>query len=213
MKILELFSGTGILSEIARGRGHETFTIDLIEPADMNADIMMLSADDILDATGWSGIDMLWASPPCTGFSVAAIGKMWAKQGDTYTPKHPTAQLSLGLLEHTIHLIEALNPLIWYVENPRGMARRMECVADLRRATVTYCQYGEERMKPTDIWYYSPFWTPRPHCKNGDSCHIAAPRGSLTGTQGIKGAKLRAKLPEELCVEVIEAAEGFLSDE
>ena len=37
--------------------------------------------------------------------------------------------------------------------------------------TVTYCQYGDTRMKPTDLWCSDSLfqqWTPRPMCKNGD---------------------------------------------
>ncbi len=38
-----------------------------------------------------------------------------------------------------------LNPnLIWYIENPRGMMRKMPCMQNLIRHTVTYCQYGDK---------------------------------------------------------------------
>ena len=74
------------------------------------------------------------------------------------------------------------------------------------RNTVTYCQYGDERMKPTDIWTNNDLWIPRPMCKNGDSCHVAAPRGSKTGTQGRKGAFERSRIPEDLCFEVLTAS-------
>lgn len=42
-------------------------------------------------------------------------------------------------------------------------------------------------------------------CKPGASCHEAAPRGSRTGTQGIKGAKDRGRIPEALFEEIFEA--------
>ena len=80
----------------------------------------------------------------------------------------------------------------------------------LPRATVTYCQYGDTRMKPTDIWtnhlstpLFSNGWNPKPICKNGDACHTAAPRGSQTGTQGLKGNYLRSIVPYELCKEIL----------
>lgn len=206
MRVVELFSGTGTLSRIARARGHRTLTVDLYEEADLQADILQLSADDIAEAIG-GPIDMLWASPICTGFSVAAIGRNWTKHDDgSFSPKTDSARLSQALLEKTVELIRELKPRSWFIENPRGMARKMACVQELERATVTFCQYGETRMKPTDIWFDAD-WQPRPACKNGDPCHVRAPRGSMTGTQGIRGALLRAKLPEQLCAEVIEAAE------
>jgi len=76
-----------------------------------------------------------------------------------------------------------------------------------RRETVTYCQYGDSRMKPTDIWTNDMGWTPRPMCKNGDSCHTPAPRGSQTGTQGLKGNHERSKIPPQLCEEIIKSIE------
>ena len=62
------------------------------------------------------------------------------------------------------------------------------CIRDryLPRYTVTYCQYGDNRMKPTDIWTNHPCPKFKPPCKNGDPCHVSAPRGSQTGTQGLK---------------------------
>ena len=74
-----------------------------------------------------------------------------------------------------------------------------------KRNTVTYCQYGDERMKPTDIWTNSDVWVPRPMCKNGSPCHVAAPRGSKTGTQGRSNAYERSKIPEDLCREILKS--------
>lgn len=211
MRVLELFSGTGNLSRIARERGHDTFTIDLDQPADANLDIYALSANDVLSLTGWDGVDVVWASPPCTGFSVATIGRSWENLGGgVYRPKSDAARESLALLTHTMTLIKGLAPAAWYVENPRGMARKMPGMRQHPRRTVTYCQYGESRMKPTDIWTNNPHWQSRPACSNGDPCHEAAPRGSRTGTQGERSVKIRARLPDELCLEVIEAAEAML---
>jgi hypothetical protein len=67
-------------------------------------------------------------------------------------------------------------------------------------------------MKPTDIWsnnlndlFYTDGWTPRPMCFNGNTnCHHQpAPRGSQTGTQGLKGNYERSIVPSELCKEII----------
>jgi hypothetical protein len=91
------------------------------------------------------------------------------------------------------------------MENPRGLLRKMDLVQNLKRQTVTYCQYGDERMKPTDIWTNSDVWVPRKMCKNGDSCHVAAPRGSRTGTQGRANAYERSKIPVDLCNEILKS--------
>jgi len=149
--------------------------------------------------------DVIWASPPCTGFSVAAIGHHWSGGKGAYIPKTETAKLGIELVKKTIEIIEHFQPKYWFMENPRGVLRKLDVVKDLPRKSVTYCQYGDERMKPTDIWTNSDVWTPRPMCKNGDPCHVAAPRGSRTGTQGRSNAYERSKIPDELCLEILKS--------
>ena len=88
--------------------------------------------------------------------------------------------------------------------------RKMGALRGLERRTVTYCQYGEPRMKPTDLWGGFPPGLEFRRCRNGDPCHEAAPRGAKTGTQGIKGAALRAEIPYRLSLEACLAAEAAL---
>ena len=83
----------------------------------------------------------------------------------------------------------------------------MRFMKDLPRYTVTYCQYGDIRMKPTDIWTNHPNPRFKPPCKNGDPCHVPAPRGAKTGTQGIKGSRERAAIPSELCLHIVDICE------
>ena len=82
------------------------------------------------------------------------------------------------------------------------MLRKLPAIAGLSQRTVTYCQYGDTRMKPTDLWGDVTNWVAREPCKNGDLCHEAAPRGSRTGTQGLKAAKFRSMIPYELGQEI-----------
>ena len=79
---------------------------------------------------------------------------------------------------------------------------------ELPRYTVTYCQYGDKRMKPTDIWTNHPNPCFKPPCKNGDPCHVPAPRGSQTGTQGLENSIEKAKIPKELCYHIVDICEG-----
>ena len=89
--------------------------------------------------------------------------------------------------------------------------RKMSFVEDLPRYTTTYCQWGDTRMKPTDIWTNIP--NPNfPCCKNGDKCHESAPRGSQTGTQGIKGSKDRSRIPDALCDYIVELCEKNINN-
>lgn len=78
------------------------------------------------------------------------------------------------------------------------------------RYTVTYCQYGDFRQKPTDIWTNHPDPQFKPMCKRGAPCHMSAPRGSKSGTQLIKGAKDRSRIPEQLCQHIVDISEEYV---
>ena len=213
MKVLELFSGTGVLSAAFRERGHETLTVDWEEShkPDLKADIGTLSADDVVRLFGRP--DVIWASPDCTTYSVMCI----SRHRDGVKPKSEYAAQCDRVNAHVCDLIRELKPRVWFVENPRGMLRKMPFILKLledtggRMHTVTYCQYGERRQKPTDIFTNHPDPKFRPPCRRGDKCHEAAPRGSRTGTQGLKGKALRAKLPDELCRHVVRICESLVN--
>lgn len=195
MKVLELFAGSRSIGKAAKELGMEVFSIDLIpyEGIDLAKDLLMVHPSDI----PWVP-DIIWASPPCTTYSIAAI----SHHRDNTIAKSQEAIIGDKLVKATLGLITYFRPQYWFIENPRGMLRKMPFMQGLNRATVTYCQYGDTRMKPTDIWHKSN-WTPRPMCKNGLPCHESAPRGSRTGTQGKKGAYERSQIPHELCLEVL----------
>ena len=206
MKVLDLFAGTRSVADAFASRGHDVYTIEWDKRhsrIDWYADIMEIEAKDILERFGQP--DVIWASPPCEKFSVAAIGKHWIKGTDL--PKTEDTKKALELLEHTVRLIKELNPRFFFIENPRGKMRKMKCMQELPRYTVTYCQYGDTRMKPTDIWTNHPDPQFKPHCSNGDPCHVAAPRGARTGTQGLANAVEKGKIPAMLCSHIVDVSE------
>lgn len=204
MKVLELFAGSRSVGKVAELRGHEVYSSDITDfgGIDYVCDILEFDVKRLPFAP-----DVIWASPPCTGFSVAAIGHHWTGGKGAYIPKTETARLGIQLLEKTFQIVEELKPRFWFIENPRGLMRKMPQLSGLQRHTVTYCQYGDSRMKPTDIWTNSTTWKPRPMCKNGAPCHEAAPRGSRTGTQGLKNNYERSKIPPALCLEILQSCE------
>jgi len=211
MLIFDFFSGTGSSTQAFKDAGHTviTFELDNFFEATEHADIFNLNAKDLIAKYGQP--DFVWASPPCTAFSVASMGHHWGGGLRAYEPKTEAAKSSQLLVAHTRDLIKELNPLKgWLIENPRGMLRKLPVVADLPRQTVTYCTYGDSRMKPTDLWGKVINWVPREMCKNGMPCHEAAPRGAKTGTQGLKGARERSRVPYSLGKEILDAIEGNL---
>lgn len=203
MNILELFCGTKSIGKVAKERGHNVFSIDL-DPQhnpDLVADILKLDLSLIPFKP-----DMIWASPPCTTFSVASMGHHWGGGKGAYIPKTKEAITGLKIMARTKGIILKLKPKVWFIENPRGVMRK-KIGLDQYRKSVTYCQYGDKRMKPTDLWTNCDTWIPKSMCKNGSPCHESAPRGAKTGTQGLKGAIDRGVIPPALCEEIIIAAE------
>lgn len=208
MKVLELFAGSRSIGKAAESLGYEVYSSDLndFEGIDYPIDILEFDTSKVPFKP-----DIIWASPPCTYFSVASIGKHWNKD---HTPKTEQAVFGVKVVNKTIQIIKELNPKYWYIENPRGKLRKLDFMQPIPRTTVWYCTYGDKRAKPTDIWtnnlrsVFNPVgWQPRPECFNGNkNCHHeSAPRGSRTGTQGLKGNYERSKIPNELCLEILKA--------
>lgn len=210
MKVLELFAGTRSIGKAFEARGHEVFSVERnreFANIDWYEDIGKITADDIISRFGHP--DVIWASPDCTSYSVAAISKHRRKNkiNGSLDPISDYAKFCDKVNEHVIELIKELKPKYWFIENPRGGMRKMSWMQELPRYTVTYCKYGEERMKPTDIWTNHPDPKFLPPSKNGDPDHVAAPRGARTGTQGLKGSVERSKIPSALCEHIVDICE------
>lgn len=210
MKVLESFAGTRSIGKAFEDAGHEVYSVEWdknFENIDLYADILTVTAQDILDKFGYP--DVIWASPDCTTFSIAAISHHRKKNIETgnLDPVSDYAKFCDKVDRHVLDLIADLKPKYWFIENPRGGMRKMVWMQGLPRYTVTYCQYGDKRMKPTDIWTNHPDPKFKPPCHNGDKCHEPAPRGSRTGTQGLKGSKERSVIPNKLCKHIVEICE------
>lgn len=213
MKILELFAGTKSIGRAFSARGHDVYSIEWdtsFDNIDWYIDINKVTVQDIQERFGQP--DVIWASPDCTTFSVAAISHHRRKDPVTgfLYPVSDYAKYCDEVDQHVLSLIQGLHPVLWFIENPRGGMRKMSWMQSFPRYTVTYCQYGDTRMKPTDIWtnYPSPQFLPM--CKNGDPCHEAAPRGSKTGTQGLAGSVERSRIPVRLCKYIVDICEEYM---
>jgi hypothetical protein len=204
LKLVEFFAGSRSIGKAAEELGIKVFSIDWepYEKIDYVGDVEHMKLSDVPFVP-----DIVWASPDCTTYTISAI----SKHRNGIEPKSDYAKKCDQVNQHFIGMIDEwlqINPdLKFYIENPRGMLRKMPFMQKFKRHTVWYCQYGDDRAKPTDIWTNNDNWIPRPQCHNGNkNCHHQpAPRGSRTGTQGIKGSFDRSKIPHQLCVEVLES--------
>lgn len=207
MNVLELFAGSRSFGLVAEEYGMNVFSSDLISFNGIHYATNILNFD-------YSKVpfkpDIIWASPPCTFFSVASIGHHWNQD---HTPKSSNALLGVEIVKKTIEIINHFNPRFYFIENPRGKLRKLDVVKGIERTTVMYCQYGDNRMKPTDIWSNNLYSLENPDgfisrtCfNNNKNCHHqSAPRGSQTGTQGRIGSYERSKIPYQLCKEIIQS--------
>ena len=215
MKVLELFAGTRSIGKAFERAGHEVYSIEWdknFENIDWYEDIGKITAQDIIERFGKP--DVIWASPDCSSFSIAAISHHRKKNPETgnLDPVSDYAKFCDKVDQNVLKLIKDLNPIYYWIENPVGGLRKMTWMQDIPyRYTTTYCQWGEKRMKPTDLFtnYPNAYF---PRCKNGDPCHESAPRGSKTGTQGLKGSKERSRIPDALCDYIVELCERGLQN-
>lgn len=224
MKVLELFAGTRSIGKAFEAHGHEVYSVEWnkrFKDIDLYADILTVTAQDIIKNFGRP--DVIWASPDCTTFSIAAISHHWRKNLETgnLDPVSDYAKFCDNVDQHVLNLIRELKPRYYFIENPRGGMRKMTWMQGLPRYTVTYCQYGDTRMKPTDIWTNHPAPQFKPACKNGDPCHERAPRSAtlrkmksqgieiqVGGTQyGLKNSRERSIIPAQLCEHIVHICE------
>lgn len=219
MKALDLFSGTGNFSEGFRRLGWD---VDRVEKDARFADVPDTTIADVLEWKPRTRYDVVVGSPPCNPFTMAG-GKQsrlrWHHANGNgpypfFGPRLPTAPASFigcALVLQARRIIDSIQPRFFFLENPQGGLQTMGFMDDLPRTTVTYCQYGEARMKPTTIFGAFPeTWKPRPRCQNGDPCHPAARRGAKTGTQGLRTSRERAAIPMALSDEIAAACEAAI---
>ncbi len=133
LKVLELFAGTRSIGRAFERRGHEVFSIEWnkdFENISLYKDISELTAQEIIDSFGHP--DVIWASPDCTTFSIAAISHHRRKNEETgnLDPVSDYAKFCDNVDTHVLELIRELKPKYWFIENPRGGMRKMTWITE-----------------------------------------------------------------------------------
>lgn len=200
---LDLCAGLGgFSSAFEDAENWRVVTVEIEEEfsPDICADVLDLRPADLPAA------DVVLASPPCTTFSKACPSeKYW--NPETKEPDHPKTRDHITLTHHVIGLIKALSPDYWFVENPVG---RMRWILGQPAGTVSYCQYGKDVMKPTDLWGEHPEGFEYRWCGYADNCHEANTHGGCANTEDPypRDPAERAKVPYELSESILRAIEG-----
>lgn len=142
-----------------------------------NAKIVTLDVDPkylptiLADVTAWNYMedvfprgyfDIIWASPPCTAYSIAKTTGVRDLTG--------ADQIVIAVRR----IIDYFSPLAWFIENPHALLHLRPMMQDIDhfRHTCTYCQYGTDYKKETDIW--SNLTISLKHCHDTPCAHFQA---------------------------------------
>lgn len=142
MKALELFAGSRSFGTVAEYYGYDVFSVDWekYEGIDLAIDIEEMHISDVPFVP-----DVVWASPDCTTYTIAAI----SHHRNGSEPKSEYAKKCDKVNQHFLKMIETwltYNPnLVFFIENPRGMLRKMPWMQDFKRHTVWYCFDGKTK--------------------------------------------------------------------
>jgi hypothetical protein len=210
MRALVLFTGTGSVDRALERYGFQVDSLD-IDPR-CNATWTC----DIMEWEAWKQMapgryDFIWASPPCTHYSLA---RTTAKTARNF-------ELADGIVERTLEIIKELAPKAWLLENPMtGYLKTRPFMQGYPYRDVCYCRYAEgdkwNYKKATRLWGVLPSFVPRPMCTRRDPCELSSATGRHPETaQRInlgrgKNHSLNElySMPTDLCNDVALAAAG-----
>jgi hypothetical protein len=152
MKLLDLFTGTGSVANVAESLGYEVTTLDM--DARCNPTVCANVLD--FDYTIWEPGDfqVVWASPPCETFSCARkcnIGRV--VKGEMMTAERllrDTENVGVPVLRRTQEIIHYLQPRLYFIENP-GTGLMKNYIPE-KPVMFDYCRFGFDYRKRTAIW-------------------------------------------------------------
>ena len=206
-KLLELFKGTGSVGDaFERITGWEVTSVDMV------AKFKPTHLCNILDFDYKQyppeHFDFVWASPPCTEFSIAK------SQGIRDIPA------ATKVVEKTLEIIRYFK-CPFAMENPQtGYLKQQPCVQGIPYKDVSYCKYGMPYRKLTRLWTdLGEYWDPKPTCLV-EKCPHKAQFGIHAKTAQQRKCKCRGgyragdnftreqlyRMPSELCDEIAKAA-------
>ena len=91
---IELFAGSCSFSNVAKNYNINTFTVDNVQYGKIDYVVDILEFD--YNKIPYDKVDFIWASPPCTAFSVASMWRHWTKDNK---PKSETGIMGNKLVK------------------------------------------------------------------------------------------------------------------
>jgi hypothetical protein len=203
-RLLELCSGTGSVGRAFAAHGWDVVSVDCDPRANASicCDLLELTADR---CRSHGPVDFVWASPPCTFYSVART-------------TGPPADLDAAdrLVQRCLDL-SAERGLPFIMENPyTGKLKTRAVAAGIPIRVVDYCMYGAPYRKRTALWTNTEYTPSRPLCTYNCASSVGrrhlenAQRGSCAAAGRRRSQALRTlyALPQELCAEIAASADG-----
>lgn len=145
MKTLELFAGSQSFSKgIQRHHEAECVTVDISNHFHPTHHVNLLEWDFTVYPPGY--FDVIWASPPCTQYSVAKTRGVRDLEGAD------------ALVRQVFRIIDYFKPSAWVIENVGTglLVSRMKDIRDVAHVFVDYCSYGKPVRKRTALWSNRP---------------------------------------------------------
>ncbi len=200
--LLELFSGTGSVGKAFRRLpcGDDRWDVVSVD-TDPKAEGVTVQKDvlqfDPVKDLPRKSVDCIWASPPCTQYSIART---------TGPPRD--LEGADALVRKTLEIAAALGNPPLFIENPyTGLLKTRGILDHLNLRAVDYCSYGMPYRKRTAIWTNTDWIPARALCKHKK--HLARAQ------QGPPGPRVSMRelyrMPAELCDEIARYCDELLS--
>ena len=175
-----------------------SFDLDFRTKPDIVADILHWNFTNYAPGL----FHVIWASPPCTEYSVAkTVGVRDLEKADS-------------VVKHTLHIIDYLQPKCYIIENPQtGMLKNRPFMEHLPFRDIDYCKYGMPYRKRTRLWNNVWGWEPQPLCNHDCQASTGkkhkevaqrAPKHTGTDARRFSQSELY-RVPSDLIDEILQA--------